>query len=280
MAMTDSEKNALKGLNPDGTPMNESQRQANKAKVDAKNAESIKKDKAEHGGRSLTERRTEGDPQQSMDDAQTRNKAAQNLTPEQKAESGMKGEDVFDPGDSDGDKKAVSPGDGNMLGGAPKDPEHEDPFKDTKAAWDHLTKVFGDKVSALQTELEGRLQNELTPTDRETGNPFAGDDVPGSKEMTMDDVKAATSATADDAKAVLKGVGEIGGAAVDVAGNGIREGANATMDSLGIDREAVKSTANSAKTLAGLTSLFSTGGESKVPDGDWKPKSINDLFKM
>lgn len=59
MAMTDSEKNALKGLNPDGTPMNESQRKANKAKVDAKNAESIKQDKAEHGGRSLTERRTE-----------------------------------------------------------------------------------------------------------------------------------------------------------------------------------------------------------------------------
>ena len=204
MAVSDAEKNALKGLNPDGSPMNEEQRKANKAKVDAKNAESIKQDKAEHGGRSITERRTEGDPQQSMDDAQTRNKAAKDLTPQQREESGMTGNDVFDPGDSDGDKKAVSPGDGNMLEGAPKDPADVDHFKDTKAAWKHLTDVFGEKVSALQAELENRLGDQLTPTDRETGNPFAGDDVPTSKEMTLDDVKQAAESTKDDAKAVLK----------------------------------------------------------------------------
>lgn len=278
MALSDAEKNALKGMNPDGSPMNEEQRKANKAKVDAKNAESIKQDKAEHGGRSLTERRTEGDPQQSMDDAQTRNKAAKDLTPQQREESGMTGNDVFDPGDSDGDKKAVSPNDGNMLEGAPKDPADVDHFKDTKAAWKHLTDVFGDRVSALQAELENRLGKQLTPTDRETGNPFAGDDVPASKEMTLDDVKQAAESTKDDAKAVLKGVGDVGGAAVELGGTAAKDAGNAIVDGMGIDRKAAAST---GRTLAGLSGLFSSSdsGNDKVPDSNWKPKSINELFK-
>ncbi len=41
---------------------------------------------------------------------------------------------------------------------------------DTGAFWKHLTDVFGDKVSALQAELENRIGEQLTPTDRETGN--------------------------------------------------------------------------------------------------------------
>ena len=266
MALSDAEKNALKGLNPDGSPMNEEQRKANKAKVDAKNAESIKQDNAEHGGRSLTERRTEGDPQQSMDDAQTRNKAAKNLTPQQREESGMSGNDVFDPGDSDGDKKAVSPDDGNMLEGAPKDPADVDHFKDTKAAWKHLTDVFGEKVSALQAELENRLGEQLTPTDR------------ASKEMTLDDVKQAAESTKDDAKAVLKGVGDVGGAALDLGGAAAKDAGNAIVDGMGIDRKAAAST---GKTLAGLSGLFSSSdsGNDKVPDSNWKPKSISELFK-
>lgn len=278
MALSDAEKNALKGLNPDGSPMNEEQRKANKAKVDAKNAESIKQDKAEHGGRSLTERRTEGDPQQSMDDAQTRNKAAKDLTPQQREESGMTGNDVFDPGDSDGDKKAVSPGDGNMLEGAPKDPSDVDHFKDTKAAWKHLTDVFGDKVSALQAELENRLGEQLTPTERETGNPFAGDDVPASKEMSLDDVKQAAENTKNDATAVLKGAGDVGSAALDLGGAAAKDTGNAIVDGMGIDRKAVTDT---GRTLAGLSGLFSSddSGNSKVPDSNWKPKSINELFK-
>lgn len=278
MALSDAEKNALKGLNPDGSPMNEEQRKANKAKVDAKNAESIKQDKADHGGRSLTERRTEGDPQQSMDDAQTRNKAAKDLTPQQREESGMTGNDVFDPGDSDGDKKAVSPSDGNMLEGAPKDPADIDHFKDTKAAWKHLTDVFGDKVSALQAELENRLGEQLTPTERETGNPFAGDDVPASKEMSLDDVKQAADNTKNDATAVLKGAGDIGSAALDLGGAAAKDTGNAIVDGMGIDRKAVTDT---GRTLAGLSGLFSSddSGNSKVPDSNWKPKSINELFK-
>lgn len=278
MALSDAEKNALKGLNPDGSPMNDEQRKANKAKVDAKNAESIKQDKADHGGRSLTERRTEGDPQQSMDDAQTRNKAAKDLTPQQREESGMTGNDVFDPGDSDGDKKAVSPGDGNMLDGAPKDPADVDHFKDTKAAWKHLTDVFGDKVSALQAELENRLGEQLTPTERETGNPFAGDDVPASKEMSLDDVKQVAENTKNDATAVLKGAGDVGSAALDLGGAAAKDTGNAIVDGMGIDRKAVTDT---GRTLAGLSGLFSSddSGNSKVPDSNWKPKSINELFK-
>lgn len=278
MALSDAEKNALKGLNPDGSPMNEEQRKANKAKVDAKNAESIKQDKADHDGRSLTERRTEGDPQQSMDDAQTRNKAAKDLTPQQREESGMTGNDVFDPGDSDGDKKAVSPGDGNMFEGAPKDPADVDHFKDTKAAWKHLTDVFGDKVSALQAELENRLGEQLTPTERETGNPFAGDDVPASKEMSLDDVKQVAENTKNDATAVLKGAGDVGSAALDLGGAAAKDTGNAIVDGMGIDRKAMTDT---GRTLAGLSGLFSSddSGNSKVPDSNWKPKSINELFK-
>lgn len=278
MALSDAEKKALKGQNPDGTNMSESQRKAHKAKQDAKNIEASKKDTADHDGRKLVERRVEGDPQQSMDDAQTRNRAAEHLSEHQKVESGMTGNDVFDPGDSDGDNKAVSPSDNNMKGGAPNPKKDEDPFKDTKAAWAHLSEVFGEKVSALQAELEGRLGDMLTPTDRETGNPFAGDDVPASKEMGLDDVKAAVSSTADDAKAIAKGIGEVGGAAATTAGTALKDAGNATIKEMGIDTDAVKST---GKTLAGLSGLFSSGdvsGGDKVPDGNWKPKSISDLF--
>ena len=141
-----------------------------------------------------------------------------------------------------------------------------------------LTDVFGDKVSALQAELENRLGEQLTPTDRETGNPFAGDDVPASKEMTLDDVKQAAESTKDDAKAVLKGAGDVGGAALDLGGAAAKDAGNAIVDGMGIDRKAAAST---GKTLAGLSGLFSSSdsGNDKVPDSNWTPKSISELLK-
>lgn len=216
-------------------------------------------------------------PDYQMKRAQQQNRDTAHLSPEQKKDAGLPENNVYDPGDSDNDKKSVSPSDRNMTGGAPNPVKDEDPFKDTKAAWDHLASVFGDKVTALQGELEGRLSSMLTPTERETGNPYAGDDVPASKEMTADDVKAAVASTADDAKAVAKGVGEVGGAAADLAGTALKDAGSATIKGMGIDTDAVKST---GKTLAGLSGLFSSGDnpDSSVPDGNWKPKSISDLF--
>lgn len=217
------------------------------------------------------------DPKYQQERAQQMNRDTAHLSPEQKKEAGLPESHVYDPGDSDGDNKAVSPSDRNMTGGDPNPTKDEDPFKDTKAAWDHLASVFGDKITALQGELEGRLSGMLTPTDRETGNPFAGDDVPASKEMTADDVKAAVASTADDAKAVAKGIGEVGGAAANLAGTALKDAGSATIKEMGIDTDAVKST---GKTLAGLSGLFSSGDnpDSSVPDGNWKPKSISDLF--
>lgn len=189
-------------------------------------------------------------------------------------------DNVYDPGDTDGNKVEVSPEKGNMSPGDPITPEdkEKDPWEETKAAWKHLTDVFGEKVSALQNELEGRLANELTPTDRETNNPFAGNDVPESKEANIDDVKNTLDSTKNDSMAVAKGVGDIGSAALDTAGAAAKEGGNAIVDGMGIDREALKST---GKTLAGLSGLFSKPADTndKVPDSGWHPKTINDLFK-
>jgi len=65
--------------------------------------------------------------------------------------------------------------------------------------------------------------------------------------------------------------GALGGAAAKDAGNAI-------VDGMGIDRKAVAST---GRTLAGLSGLFSSSdsGNDKVPDSNWKPKSISELFK-
>lgn len=187
---------------------------------------------------------------------------------------------AYDPGDTDGDGIQVSKETGNDKPGDPIKPEtgSDDPFKDTKAAWKHLTDVFGDKVSALQAELENRLGEQLTPTERETGNPFAGDDVPASKEMSLDDVKQIAENTKNDATAVLKGAGDVGSAALDLGGAAAKDTGNAIVDGMGIDRKAVT---NTGRTLAGLSGLFSSddSGNSKVPDSNWKPKSINELFK-
>lgn len=187
---------------------------------------------------------------------------------------------VYDPGDTDGNKVEVSPEKGNMNPGDPITPENKekDPWEETKAAWKHLTDVFGERVSALQNELEGRLAGELTPTDREVNNPFAGDDVPESKEATIDDVKSVLDSTKKDSMAVAKGIGDIGSAALDTAGAAAKEGGNAIINGMGLDKSALKST---GKTLAGLSGLFSRPADTndKVPDSGWHPKSINDLFK-
>ena len=181
------------------------------------------------------------DPKYQQERAQQMNRDTAHLSPEQKKAAGLPESHVYDPGDSDGDNKAVSPSDRNMTGGDPNPVKDEDPFKDTKAAWDHLASVFGDKITALQGELEGRLSGMLTPTDR------------ASKEMTADDVKAAVASTADDAKAVANGIGEVGGAAANLAGTALKDAGSATIKEMGIDTDAVKST---GKTLAGLSGLL------------------------
>lgn len=188
---------------------------------------------------------------------------------------------VYDPGDTDGNGVTVSPEAGNMKWGntKPEQKQDEDEFAKTKAAWKHLTDVFGDKVSALQSELEGRLEKELTPTDRETGNPYAGDDVPESKEMNIDDVKSTLDQTKNDSKAVAGGLKDIGEAALDTGSAAIGDAGNAMIKRSGLDVNALK---NTGKTLAGLSGLFSSSddGNDNVPDSNWKPKSINDLFNM
>lgn len=191
-----------------------------------------------------------------------------------------RGTQAHDPGDTDGDGIEVSEEKGNTKPGDPIVPEDEkkDPYADTKAAWQKLTEVFGEKVSKLQTELEGRLGQALEPTDREVNNPFAGDDVPESKEMKLDDVKATLDATKSDAEKTVKGIGSVGKAAAETAGAAAKDTGNAIVDALDIDTKAVKDT---GKTLAGLSGLFASSDNenSKVPDSGWNPKSINDLFK-
>ena len=191
-----------------------------------------------------------------------------------------KGTQAYDPGDTDGNGVEVSEEKGNTKPGDPIVPEDEkkDPYADTKAAWQKLTEVFGEKVSKLQTELEGRLGQALEPTERELNNPFAGDDVPESKEMKLDDVKATLDATKTDAEKTVKGIGSVGKAAAETAGAAAKDTGNAIVDALDIDTKAVKDT---GKTLAGLSGLFASSDNenSKVPDSGWSPKSINDLFK-
>ena len=191
-----------------------------------------------------------------------------------------KGTQAYDPGDTDGNGVEVSEEKGNTKPGDPIVPEDEkkDPYADTKAAWQKLTEVFGEKVSKLQTELEGRLGQALEPTERELNNPFAGDDVPESKEMKLDDVKATLNATKTDAEKTVKGIGSVGKVAAETAGAAAKDTGNAIVDALDIDTKAVKDT---GKTLAGLSGLFASSDNenSKVPDSGWNPKSINDLFK-
>lgn len=190
------------------------------------------------------------------------------------------GTQAHDPGDTDGDGVEVSSEKGNNKPGDPIVPEEEkkDPFADTKEAWQKLTEVFGDKVSKLQTELEANLGQALEPTDRELNNPYAGDDVPESKEMRLDDVKATLDSTKDTAEKVGRDLGTVGKAAAGTAGTAAKDVGNAIVDALDIDTEAAKST---GKTLAGLSGLFSRSDNenSKVPDSGWNPKSITDLFK-
>jgi hypothetical protein len=190
------------------------------------------------------------------------------------------GTQAHDPGDTDGDGVEVSSEKGNNKPGDPIVPEEEkkDPFADTKEAWQKLTEVFGEKVSKLQTELEANLGQALEPTDRELNNPYAGDDVPESKEMRLDDVKTTLNSTKDTAEKVGRDLGTVGKAAAGTAGTAAKDAGNAIVDALDIDTEAAKST---GKTLAGLSGLFSRSDNenSKVPDSGWNPKSITDLFK-
>ena len=146
-------------------------------------------------------RKADLDPATQAKDVQEHNKAVEGMSDEQKKALDLPehaGEQhAYDPGDTDGNGVEVSKEKGNLadtddlkqFGMAAEAGQGKDYYKDTKAAWDHLTSVFGDKVSALQNEIEGRLTEMTTPTDRETGNPFAGDDVPASKEMDYGDFK-------------------------------------------------------------------------------------------
>ena len=241
------------------------------------------------------------DPSQAAQDVQRHNKAVENMSDDQKKAMGLdenhKGEQhAYDPGDSDGDGVEVSQDKGNMtdtdnfkqFGMAAEAGQGKDYYKDTKAAWDHLTSVFGDRVSALQNEIEGRLGEMTTPTDRETGNPFAGDDVPASKELGYGDFKDAIQKDVDDAKAVMGGIGDVGLEGLKTAGAAVKDTGGLLADKMGYNskdlddaKQTLKDVGSIGKSLSGLGGLFATdsSSESKVPDGNWKPKSINDLFK-
>lgn len=249
------------------------------------NEQNAKVKAGDKSARPLAERIVDPDPTTQQEATQELNRNRSHMSDQQAKEAGVPKISVYDPGDSDGDNKAVSPDDGNVYGGDPvgQKKDDEDPFKDTKAAWDHLASVFGDKVTALQDELEGRLGAMMTPTERETGNPFAADDVPASKEMGLDDLKDVVAQDISDAKNVASGIGEIGGAAASVAGNAVREGTRATIKDMGYDPDDVKKTVKdiggAVKGLGGLFATDNSDAGGKVPDGNWKPKSINDLFK-
>lgn len=277
MSLSDAEKKALKGQNPDGTLMSGKQQGESSQKLTQKSKD-FTRDQVARGEKSTPEKLGSTNPRDQQEASQELNRSRESMTDRQRAEAGgLPKHEVYDPGDSDGDNKAVSPSDGNLTGGDPKRPEDTDQFEATKKAWAHLTDVFGEKVSALQSELEGRLDDALTPTDRETGNPYSADDVPESKEMTLDDVKSTLESTKNDGKAVLEGLGDIGGAAASLAGTAAKDTGKAIVNDLGIDTEQV---GRDLKTLGGISSLFSSNGnDSKVPDGNWKPASISDLFK-
>lgn len=283
-AQEDYEANKKPGESLTDYTARKSSETANKSR--AYNKEQADKVKAgDKSARPLAERIADPDPTTQQEATQELNRNRSSMTDQQAKDAGVPKISVYDPGDSDGDNKAVSPEDGNVYGGDPKGQkkDDEDPFKDTKAAWDHLASVFGDKVTALQGELEGRLGAMMTPTERETGNPFAGGDVPASKEMGIDDLKNVVAQDISDVKNVASGIGEIGGAAASVAGNAVREGTRATIKDMGYDPDEVKQTVKdiggAVKGLGGLFATDSSDAGSKVPDGNWKPKSINDLFK-
>lgn len=283
-AQEDYEANKKPGESLTDYTARKSRETANKSK-DYNKEQAAKVKAGDKSARPLTDRLADPDPTTQQEATQELNRNRSSMTDQQAKEAGVPKHDVYDPGDSDGNGKAVSPEDGNLYGGDPKGKkeEDEDPFKDTKAAWDHLASVFGDKVTALQGELEGRLGEMMTPTERETGNPFAGDDVPASKEMGLGDLKAVVAQDVDDVKNVASGIGEIGKAAAGVAGNAVREGTRATIKDMGYDPnevgEAISTVGKAAKGLGGLFASDSSDAGSKVPDGNWKPKSINDLFK-
>lgn len=245
-------------------------------------------------------RKTDLDPSTQAKDVQEHNKAVEGMTDAQKKALDLPehaGEQhAYDPGDSDGNGVEVSGEKGNLtdtdnvkqFGMAAEAGQGKDYYKDTKAAWDHLTSVFGDKVSALQNELEGRLGDMATPTDRETGNPFAGDDVPASKEMGYGDFKDVVQRDVDDVKAVMGGIGDVGLEGLKTAGAAVKDTGGLLADKMGYNskdlddaKQTLKDVGSIGKSLSGLGGLFATdnSSESKVPDGNWKPKSINDLFK-
>lgn len=246
-------------------------------------------------------RKADLDPATQAKDVQEHNKAVEGMSDEQKKALDLPehaGEQhAYDPGDTNGDGVEVSKEKGNQtdtdnlkqFGMAAEAGQGKDYYKDTKAAWDHLTSVFGDRVSALQNEIEGRLSEMATPTDRETGNPFAGDDVPASKEMDYGDFKGAIQKDVDDAKAVMGGIGDVGLEGLKTAGAAVKDTGGLLADKMGYNskdlddaKQTLKDVGSLGKSLSGLGGLFATDnskGDSKVPDGNWKPKSINDLFK-
>lgn len=245
-------------------------------------------------------RKKDLDPATQAKDVQEHNKAVEGMSDEQKKALNLPehaGEQhAYDPGDTDGDGVEVSKEKGNVadtddlkqFGMAAEAGQGKDYYKDTKAAWDHLTSVFGDKVSALQNEIEGRLGEMMTPTDRETGNPFAGDDVPASKEMGYDDFKGVIQKDVDDAKAVMGGVGDVGLEGLKTAGAALKDTGGLLADKMGYNskdlddaKQTLKDVGSLGKSLSGLGGLFATDNSSsnnKVPDSGWKPKSISDLF--
>lgn len=278
-----------------------------KKEEEAKGLEAAKqREKERHERNKMTPEEQEAarkkdlDPATQAKDVQEHNKAVEGMTDEQKKALDLPehaGEQhAHDPGDTDGDGVEVSKEKGNLadtddlkqFGMAAEAGQGKDYYKDTKAAWDHLTSVFGDKVSALQKEIEGRLTEMTTPTDRETGNPFAGDDVPASKEMDYGDFKGAIQKDVDDAKAVMGGIGEVGLEGLKTAGAAVKDTGGLLADKMGYNskdlddaKQTLKDVGSLGKSLSGLGGLFATdnSSESKVPDGNWKPKSINDLFK-
>ena len=245
-------------------------------------------------------RKKDLDPATQAKDVQEHNKAVEGMSDEQKKALDLPehaGEQhAYDPGDTDGDGVDVSKDKGNLtdtddlkqFGMAAEAGQGKDYYKDTKAAWDHLTSVFGDKVSALQNELEGRMSEMMTPTDRETGNPFAGDDVPASKEMDYGDFKGAIQKDVDDAKAVMGGLGDVGIEGLKTVGAAAKDTGGLLADKMGYNskdlddaKQTLKDVGSLGKSLSGLGGLFATDNSSsnnKVPDSSWKPKSISDLF--
>lgn len=288
-AQEDYEANKKPGESLTDYTARKSKETANKSR-DYNEKQAAKVRAGDKSARPLVDRLADPDPATQQEATQELNRNRSSMTDQQAKEAGVPKVSVYDPGDSDGDGKAVSPEDENLYGGDPKSAhkESEDPWEDTKAAWAHLTSVFGDKVSALQNELEGRLGEMTTPTDRETGNPFAGNDVPASKEMSYSDMKGAIQGDIDDAKAVLGGVADIGMEGAKTAGTAMKDAGRALAHEMGYDskdlddaKQTLKDVGSIGKSLSGLGGLFATDSSSsnnKVPDSGWKPKSISDLF--